>query len=65
MNIIIIMMMMIITTTTTTGIYSKTNMEMGRTYIVNERQQIDQTLNRVTTPKREKIQRTTKQKMAG
>ena len=65
MNMIIIMMMMIITTTTTTGIYSKTNMEMGRTYSVNERQQIDQTLHRGATPEREKIQRTTKQKMAG
>ena len=40
-------------------------MEMGWAYNENESQQMDQKVHRVATHEREKIQRTTQQKMAG
>ena len=44
--------------------HTETKVEMGRTYIKNEGQQVGQTLHRVATKEREEIKRTTQQKMA-
>ena len=44
--------------------YTKTKVEMGRTYSRNEGQHVDQTLHRVANKEREEIKGMTKQKMA-
>ena len=43
----------------------KIKMQMSWTYSKNERQQMDQALRRVATKQKEKIKRTSKQRMAG
>ena len=44
--------------------HTETKVEMGRTYIKNEGQKVDQTQHRVATKEREEIKGTTKQRMA-
>ena len=43
---------------------SKTKMDMGWTHRKHEKQQMDQAMHRVATKEREKIKKTTKQKVA-